>query len=100
MDGSRDADVIRLIPETHGMFTAKETSWLTADGKTLVKAGDPKAAFLFAGKGQRIAEKKTAGIKNLSEFVTDSNADAQAAEESRVEKRVAERLAEEEKKRK
>lgn len=79
------------------MFTAKETSWLTADGKTLVKDGDPKAAFLFAGKGQRIAEKKIAGIKNLAEFVTDSNAEAAQAQESEIDKRVAARLAEQEK---
>ncbi len=59
------------------MKKAKEKVWLKADRKTLVKDGDPEAAFLLARKGQLVSDTSVANFPGGDTFFEDVNQKAQ-----------------------
>lgn len=62
------------------MRIAKETVWITTDGK-LVEAGDPKAATLLASKNHPVPAKKLDQFSkgDLSKFFKDATFDPHGA---------------------
>jgi hypothetical protein len=49
-------------------YTGKAKGWLTADGKALVRHGNPKAATLFIIPGKRLDAHLVDPIPNAHEF--------------------------------
>lgn len=65
--------------------TADRKLWLTADRKTVVEDGDPKAAFLFATVGKEISDEdaKRYNVGTKSKAKTEDKQAAPAENKAR-----------------